>query len=82
MSEDDPLFKKGESRLRCAKRWCWRAEQAETRVKDLKLELKEWQCDTVPGRCRGCPDCQPIGGTRTATLDRNAFDDRSGDGGS
>lgn len=34
--DSDPLFKKGESRLHCAKRWCWRAEQAEAKVTDLE----------------------------------------------
>jgi hypothetical protein len=32
-----------------------------TRILELEEELREWRCDTVPGRCNGCPDCQPIG---------------------
>jgi hypothetical protein len=32
----DSLFKKGESRLHCAKRWCHRAEKAEARVAELE----------------------------------------------
>jgi hypothetical protein len=35
---DDPLFKKGESRLKCAQRWCQRAEKAEARVAELETQ--------------------------------------------
>lgn len=44
-------------------------------VEDLETELREWQCETNPtGRCPGCPDCQPIGGTRESTKARNELD--------
>lgn len=41
-------------------------------------ELREWHCDTFVGRCPGCPDCQPVGGTMPQTLERNAADDEKG----
>jgi hypothetical protein len=44
------------------------------RILELEEELREWRCDTVPGRCRGCPDCQPIGGIRESTKRRNEED--------
>ncbi len=59
--------------------WTVELDKAKDRVAALVGELREWRCDTVPGRCRGCPDCQPIGGTMPATLARNAADDQRGE---
>lgn len=43
-----------------ASRLRWRLQKSNERVRELALELSGWECDTVPGKCRGCPDCRGV----------------------
>lgn len=39
---------------------CTTSAERGRRVAELEYALRAWRCDTVPGRCRGCPDCRGI----------------------